>query len=350
MNKFLKEILEQPSALERTLNYYVKGEGKKTLHKIKELLKNEAFEQIIFTGMGSSYFTSFASQNMFSSIGISSFVINTSELLHYNFSILKKKTLLVCLSQSGESFEVVEVLKKIPKSVTTIGVTNAIESSLAKESDITLLSWAGSEEMTSTKTYVSVTLVVYILGWFLSGQWNKTKIESIENLITNYQACLEHYQLVINDVLKFLGELQALQIIARGSCYSPALQSALMFKEAIKVSAAGYLGGEFRHGPMEMVQNGFKSILLAPKGKTFNQNLKMAQDIVAHGGKVILITNADVVSSGANMMVLPIQEEDEFLFSIQSIIPIQLIIDYYAKSKGFEAGSFSHGAKVTIQE
>ncbi len=93
-----------------------------------------------------------------------------------------------------------------------------------------------------------------------------------------------------------------------------------------------------------------KSILFAAKGKTLNQSLKMAEDIARFGGKVVLITNVETKIAHHNILTVSIEEEDEFLFSIQSIIPIQLFIGTYTKQKGYEAGSFAHGAKVTEVE
>ena len=91
MNKFLKEILEQPDAIDNTLEYYISSDGKKALEKLKKKVDSEHFEQIIFTGMGSSYFASHAASTLFNSMGTGSFSINSSELLHYNMSLLKKK-------------------------------------------------------------------------------------------------------------------------------------------------------------------------------------------------------------------------------------------------------------------
>lgn len=348
MNNFLTEILEQPWALQNTLEYYINGEGKNVLKEIKKEFNERKFKQIIFTGMGSSYFICFTVSNLFNRLGITnSFVVNSSELLHYNISLLSEKTLLVCFSQSGESFEIKEILKILPLKVFCIGITNEEKSTLAKKADITLLSKAGKEEMTSTKTYTSTLLVSYILGWSLSDNWNNNKIKSIQNLIANFKHSLAEYNSWINEVLKFMDDLKFLQTIARGPSYSTAMQSALMFKEATRTPAAGIFGGEFRHGPMEMVQDGFKAILFAADGKTIKQSIQMAHDIVKYGGKVLLITNVKYESSGSNILILPIPEQDEYLFAIYSILPVQLIVDYYGKSIGLVAGSFSRGAKVT---
>ncbi len=351
MNDFLFEIFEQPTALVNTLDYYVSGEGKAILERMKNSLKENEFEQIVFTGMGSSYFTSYSASNLFNSLGLTkSFVVNASELLHYNFALLSEKTLLVCFSQSGESYEIKEILKILPQNVFCVGITNEEKSTLAQKADITLLSRAGKEEMTSTKTFIATTLVSFIMAWALADRWNEEKFDMVKNLSNRIQDILDGYEQWITEIFEFLGELPFLQIIARGPSYSSAMQSALMFKEATQTPAAGAFGGEFRHGPMEMVKEGFKAILYAPNGKTITQSLQMAEDIAKFGGKVLLLTNVDSEISNPNIRILTIDEADEFLFSILSIIPIQLLVDYLGKAKGFEAGSFSRGAKVTVIE
>jgi glucosamine--fructose-6-phosphate aminotransferase (isomerizing) len=350
MKKFLEEIFEQPAALERTLQYYISPEGKDLLEKLNNTIKAEHFEQVIFTGMGSSFFTSHAASILFNSLKINSFVINSSELLHYNLNLFRKKTLLISLSQSGESFEVRQLLNKLPSNVYCVGITNEADSTLAKRADIALLGMAETEEMTSTKTYVVTTLVSFILGWYLAGIWNDERKKMINDLIANFKTTLANYHLWMNDALTFLGDIQTIQIIARGPSFSTASQSALMFKEATRIPATGILGGEFRHGPMEMVSEGFKAILFAADGKTYSQSIKMAEDINEFGGKVLIITNKKLPISNKNIMQIFINEPDEFLFSIQSIIPVQLFIDSYAKSNGREAGNFYRGAKVTTTE
>lgn len=350
MNKFLNEILEQPDAIQNALSFYLSSEGQTLLKRVKKVISENKIEQIIFTGMGSSYFTSHAASSLFNELKIQSFVINASELLHYNLSLLEKETVLICLSQSGESFEIKELIKILPESVHCVGIINEEDSALVHNSDVALLCKSGKEEMTSTKTYVATTLVSFILGWYISGYWKDDKINMVNRLISNVKTNLTNYTSWVEDALKFLGDIQTIQIIARGPAFSTASQSALMFKEALGIPATGILGGEFRHGPMEMVREGFKAILFAAKGKTYTQSLKMAEDITEFGGKVLLITNEKLQFPNDCIQQIYIDEPDEYLFSIQSIIPVQLIVDSYAKSKGFKAGSFSRGAKVTELE
>lgn len=350
MNKFLYEIMEQPVAIGNVIDFYSSKEGKRLLKQIEKLIYSEAIELIVFTGMGSSYFISFAAANLFNQFGIHSVYINTSELLHYNLSLIGTRTLLICMSQSGESFEIREILDKLPEAVFCIGIVNEENSTLAQRANIALLCKGGKEEMTSTKTYVVTSLVAYILGSYLVGQWGVTRIKLLRHLQRNFEQSLSQYNDWLPKMLDFMGDIRTLQIIARGPSFSTASQSALMFKEATHIAATGILGGEFRHGSMEMVENGFKSILFAAEGRTFEQSLRMAEDIAEFGGKVLLITNFRIVNTHANILPVYIDEKDEFLFSIQSIIPMQLFIDEYAKRQGFEAGKFFHGAKVTMIE
>lgn len=342
--------MEQPRAIENLLDFYTGPEGEKLLGKVKKIINHNRIEQIIFTGMGSSYFISHAASILFNELKMNSFVINSSELLHYNFSLLERRTLLICISQSGESFETKEILSKLPTNVNCIGIVNDEESLLAKKAEVALLCKSGVEEMTSTKTFTGTSLTSFVLGWYLSGKWNNDKIEQISTMAAGFKKTLLNYQSWTSDMLTHIGNLSTLQIIARGPLFSTASQCALMFKEALHIPATGILGGEFRHGPMEMVSEGFKAILFAAKGKTFQQSIKMAEDIARFGGKILLITNENHNQPDRNILQLFIDEPDEYLFSVHGVVPVQLFIDLYAKSNGFEAGSFSRGAKVTLTE
>jgi len=351
MNRFLNEIMEQPAATEATLNFYLSPEGEKKLENFRKLIGYGQISRLIFTGMGSSYFVSYAASSLFNKLGIYSNAINTRELLHYQLPILDSRTALVCVSQSGESFEIVKLLEKIPESVLCIGVCNEESSSLTKSAREVLITRAGREERTSTKTYLATTLVLFILGWYLADLWNPERKEMVRKLIAGINDIVGRRSALALDILGFLGEVEFVQFIGRGPSYSTALQSELMFKEGARVAAAGALGGEFRHGPMEMVKPGFKSILFAAEGKTYSQSVKMAKDIAKYHGKVVIITNKDNHGiSDSKILPVVIDQPDEYLFSIQSIVPVQLLVNDLALSKGYEPGQFVHGGKVTLSE
>jgi glucosamine--fructose-6-phosphate aminotransferase (isomerizing) len=351
MNKFLTEIFSQPDSLKATLDFYTGVKGETLLKNFSEFYKKEKFDRIIFTGMGSSYFVSYSASCLFNSLGFQTSVINTSELLYYQLPTLKGRPLLVCISQSGESIEVVRLLKVIPSNVTCIGIGNEENSSLASMTREIFLSRAGKEEMTSTKTFTSITLVAYILGWYLAGKWNNGKARQVKELIAAVNNQLSHAGRDAENIFEFFGDVEFLQFIGRGPSYANVLQSELMFKEASKTAAAGALGGEFRHGPMEMVGPAFKAVLFAADGETYQLSLRMAKDIVKFDGKVVVITNKnDECLNDNNIKTVLIDQPEEYLFTIQSIIPVQLMVNYLSEQKGYEPGGFIHGNKVTTAE
>lgn len=350
MNKFLNEIFEQPVSLKETLEFYENEAGKNLLHKIISVYKNKKITDIVLTGMGSSFFTSYLASCLLNEHGIRAHAINASELLHYHFSLLKENTLLICVSQSGESYEIVKILQQLTGNVTCLSVTNETSSTLAKKSSEVLLTKAGHEEMTSTKTYVSTVLAMSIFGWVLAGVWSDEKSAKVRRMIENFNEFLKNYKNWMPEINRFLGDYDFIEIIGRGPSYSSVLQGALMFKEVVRNPAEGILGGEFRHGPMEMVKEGFRAIVFAPEGKTFNQIVKMATDIAKFKGKVILITNTDLKSSEPNIHVFRISVNDEYLFAISSIIPLQFIVNFRAIDLGLTPGCFTRGAKITRVE
>ena len=350
MNKFLNEILEQTTSLENTLGFYENDAGKNLLNKTLELYKNKKFREIIFTGMGSSYFTSYLTSCLLNEYGIRSYTINASELLYYHFSLLAADTLLICVSQSGESYEIVKILEKLKPDITCLAITNEATSSLAQNSSVALLSKAGHEEMTSSKTYTSIALVMLISGWVLAGKWTDEMKVKVRQMIDIFNELLNSNKKWVPDITGFLGDYDFIEIIGRGPSYSSVLQGALMFKEAVRTPAEGILGGDFRHGPMEMVKEGFRAIVFAPKGKTFDQSVKMAMDIAKFKGKVVLITNANLNFSEPNIHVFKIAVDDEYLFAISGIIPLQFIVNSRALDIGLKPGYFTRGAKVTKVE
>ncbi|MEN8229073.1 MAG: SIS domain-containing protein [Bacteroidota bacterium] len=350
MNKFLNEILEQPAALKETLEFYESEAGQEAIQKAISLYQNREITEIIFTGMGSSFFTSYLASCLLNEYGIRTYAINASELLHYHFSLLHKNTLLVCGSQSGESYEIVKILQKLPEDRSCLAITNEQASTLAQQGSEVLLSKAGHEEMTSSKSYVSIALVKLIFSWALAGKWTDKKRDGIRQLIHNADELLNSYKNWMPEISRFLGDYDNIEMIGRGPSYASVQQGALMFREAVRNPAGGNLGGEFRHGPMEMVKEGFRAVVFAPEGNTFDQSIKMAQDIARFKGKVMVITNSELKISEPNIHLFRIPVKDQYLFAIGSIIPLQLMVNFRAIDLGLQPGYFTRGAKVTKVE
>jgi glutamine---fructose-6-phosphate transaminase (isomerizing) len=350
MNKFLNEIEEQPTALKETLNYYQNGNGIESLKRVIALWKTGKFKKILFTGMGSSYFISYAATCLFNNHNIPSFAINAGELLHYQPSLTDSSTLLVCISQSGESYEIVKILEKIPSQVTIIAICNESESTLAKKTHVTLLSKAGKEEMTSTKTYISTYLVTYILSLAIVDQFNETATIDIEKTIDIVSDLLKNKNTWLSEAVKTIAHAPFVQLVGRGPVFATTQQCALMLMEATRNPASALLGGEFRHGPMEMIKNDSRVIIFAPLGTTYNQSITATNDVLKFGAKVLLITNQNPKIKDENLYTIEIPAVNEPLFAITSVIPVQLIVNQWSLEEKNEPGNFTRGAKVTAIE
>ena len=141
------------------------------------------------------------------------------------------------------------------------------------------------------------------------------------------------------------------QLIGRGPVFAAASQSALMFMEAAHTPASALLGGEFRHGPLEMVKKGFIAILFAhSQSETYEQSLSLVKDILKYEGKVIFITDSNLVFQNDNLCAITIPSTNAELFTIPCIVPVQLLINTWATKCGIIPGEFTHGAKITSIE
>ena len=353
MNQFIKEIQEHPEALERTLSYYRSREGKDRLDAVCALWTTGDYDKIVFTGMGSSYFISQAAATMMTAYDIPAFAVNAGELLHFQSSVLTERTLLVAISQSGESYEVIELLKQLGERhhlrLTVVGVTNESGSSLAAMATCNLLCKAGKEEMTSTKTFITTYLVVYLLAESLSGRREDNDL--LDSVVREVSRQLEKRETYLSRSVAFLSGHPFVQVIGRGTVFASAAQTALMFMEATKTPASALLGGEFRHGPLEMVGPDFICIIYAhSQSGVYQQSIRLVTDVLAFNGKVILISDTASGIESADLLEINVHCEDPDLFAIPSIIPVQLMVNAWAKEMELVPGSFTHGAKVTSIE
>jgi glutamine---fructose-6-phosphate transaminase (isomerizing) len=346
-NKFLAEIYEQPDALRNTLNFYLQGDGKDLLSRAAQHWKNNQFERILFTGMGSSFFISAAASTILNNCGIPAQAVNAGELIHYHYPALTPRTMLVCISQSGESYEIKKILEKPGDHNSCIGICNEPDSTLAKNASLVLLSKAGKEYMTSTKTFTSTALVAILFSLALADQWTNTRVSGIRSVIKSVDDIIGNHTFWLSQAMVLLRNAGYIQLVGRGPSMAAVEQGALMFMEGAHIPASALFSGEFRHGPMELVKAGFLVIIFAPEGETYTQHVKLAEDIHRFGGKIIFLSNKKPAILPSEVIFIQIPCTDEYLFSIPAIIPLQFMVNQLAVDNGLIPGEFTKGAKVT---
>ena len=345
MSIFMQDILSQVNHVENALNYYFSPRCLDILDKISKM----NYSIIIFTGMGSSHYASISASLFLNENKINSIVMSASQLLHYSLNIVDNKTLLIVVSQSGESAEMINLLYKIGDRANVIGIINNPDSALARMVKYNLFLNVENEVSVSSRTYIATLVVTSLLARYLVHNEKECRAEFI-GALESLKLFLEDYKNRLNDIDIFLKDVKFISCIGRGPSYASAMASSLFLKEAAKFPSEGMDSAEFRHGPIEIVDESFGAIVFAPEGRTGTLGLKIASDIAIKGGKVILMTDQERAIESANITVFKYKYVDEYMAPIVEVAGSQLLCVSAAKKTGVIPGEFRCASKVTKNE
>ena len=347
MTSFVSEIYGQPDAILET------AESVQTqLESLAPLLRKVQqgdFRRLIFTGMGSSLSATYPSLLRLARLNIDVHAIEASELLHYRAQNLTPQTLLIVVSQSGRSAEIPGLLDVASQSDTPVlGITNTPGSLLHQRSQEAILIKAGEESTVSTKTYTCTLTLLHLLTTALLGE---TVDKSVEQIAIVAQAIHQHLD-GWRDQMKQLAEkwtrMAFLEYLGRGHSLASAVTGALISKESMKLPTEGMNAGQFRHGPIELVDAHFTGILFTGEAVTRGLNLDLARDIMGYGGQLALIGKLDTAPPGAEWIRIP--DCPPALLPLLEIVPVQLFCAEMSVKRGYEAGQFRYIGKVTTHE
>lgn len=346
MNFYLKDVLTQPQELKRALQYYHTDEVISVLEKIAEVKP----QKVIFSGMGSSHFCAVAPSIFLRNQGINSEVISAGQLLYYEKAIVKEDTLLVLISQSGESAEIVRIIESLPEHITVVAITNQAGSTLERRGDYNLNIHVMPEKSVTTRTYLGSAVLAQLIAEVICGNNLKKVLQTMENLTQVMNSYLEAYGLQMEKLRKFAENMRYLCILGRGYGLGTVEAGALFMREVLRFPTLDFDCAEFRHGPMEMVQSDFYGVVLAPSGVTQKLNIGMAADICEKGGNVILITDTagdvEKIKEMENIHIIQFPVVEEWLAPFLEILPIQLLANTMAEEKKIPVGEFRWGSKI----
>lgn len=347
MGTYLQDILNQPKDLSIALDSFYSHENRDQIKSVA----GRGFGKVIFAGMGSSNFCNYGASILLNNRGFYTSVLSAGELLHYETGLLQKDTLLVLVSQSGESAEILRVIERLPQGVAVAAVTNNPRSTLGRRGDWTFALNVPDEESVTTRTYLSSLLLVDMLATAMCGDDTdafRGKAEKAIGALAGFLQGAEQFTAALGG---FAGLPACVSVIGRGPSLSTARAGALFLREVVKHPAMDFDSGEFRHGPFEMVEEGFFGVVVAPEGPTRELNVRLAGDIAARGGRALLIAGGDVSADNSRMLAAGMGGGvDELLSPVATIAPVQLLADCLAGMKGVTAGKFRWGAKITASE
>ncbi len=287
MNDYIQDILAQPETLKQAVQYYPS-------HQVAQLLKrlqDNEFDRIILSGMGASLDAAMPAAQILSDLPLPVMVINAAELLNYQLGQITNKTFLWLHSQSGESVELVNLVEAIKtnRPAVLVSSVNQTESTLARAADLALLIQAGPEATVSVKTYTNMLAVNLLVAKQLVGEDVAPVQQELMRVADEINGFLMNWENHLTNLDSLLGDFETLFLLGRGTSLCSVNYGAFITKEASKAAFHGYHSAEFRHGPLELVQEGFSAFLFAGDEKAQKPNLVLAQDIQRHGGKVIWV-------------------------------------------------------------
>jgi glucosamine--fructose-6-phosphate aminotransferase (isomerizing) len=317
----LKEIYEQHETILKA------GEKtKEAIEKAADHIKHA--KNIYVTGSGTSYNSALIAKQIFSKyVKIKAEPIMSSEL-QFSPESIEENSIIIAISQSGESADVLDAVK-IGKQANCkiIGIVNLMTSSLVREADIVIGMNCGPEiGVAATKSFTSQLVILYKIVQKLSG--DKITI-NFEKFAESILKILEN-PVKIQAIAKKIKHVSDIYVLGRGINYPIAKEAALKLKELTYIHAEGIPGGELKHGPLALMDSNVFVIIINPNDSTYSDTLTSAREIKARGAKIIGVSD---IESDVYDYWIEMPKIDQVLYPISEIIPIQFLSYYAALEK-----------------
>lgn len=323
----LKEIYEQPSVLENiALNYDAQT------RKLASLVEN-AFGTFML-GCGTASYAGLAGTYLFSKIAKKHVNFSIGSEFEYLEDYLTPKSLIIAISQSGETIDVVNPVEKAKKKGSKIAVlVNVLGSTLYRQADYKVLLGAGPEKaVIGTKSFVAMIAVLLLTAFTFVKKQHEGK-ELLKMASENVKEILQERSIKnIKKLAESLRRKEHVYIIGRGLSYATALETTLKLKETSYIHAEGFAGGELKHGVIALIEKSTPCIVIAPNDETYDDVISNAQEVAARGGLIIGIgPRNNRVFDGW----LQTQDVEEATI-IPQVVLIQLLAYYLALAKGIK--------------
>ena len=339
--RYFADLVNQPVALEATWKNLDRADFFEHLAKA---CGRDRYQRIILTGMGGSYFGLHPLCLELAANGWTPLMLETSELIHYCSHLLDPTTLVVAVSQSGKSAEMVRLLEMNARRATVIGVTNWADSPLARDADFTVLTAAGDEYTVSCKTYVTTQLALKTLGAVLCGGDATERLQEMKAAPTLVGAYLNSWESHVAELVELLRDVGDVFLVGRGPSLAAASTGALTIKESTHFHAEGMSCAALRHGPFEMLRAGIFVGVFAGEQKTRALNEGLVRDVEGTPARAVMF------SPDAERPSCRFPQAAEALRPIVEILPVQMMTLALAALADREAGKFERATKVTVVE
>ena len=355
----MKEIFEQPKVVRDTITPRIRN-GHIVLDDITLTAEElRRFTKINIVACGTAYHVGVVAKYAFEELLRIPVEVDVASEFRYRDPILNENTLMIIISQSGETADTLAALREAKRAgCRVLSVVNVVGSTIATESDDVLYTWAGPEiSVASTKAYSTQLAVIYLLALYIGEQLGKFTQEQL----SAYIAALEKLPEQIDEMLKHKENIQFfaskyfnasdMYFIGRNVDYAASLEASLKLKEISYIHSEAYAAGELKHGPISLIEDGTLVIALATDARLFDKMMSNIKEVKARGAVVLGVATEDKKEiAGQTDMVFYIPKTASFMLPSLSVIPMQLFAYYVASMKGCDIDKPRNLAKsVTVE-
>ncbi len=354
-----KEIAEQPRVIGEALRFYLSGEGD-TIRLPGEGIDFTAIDRLSMVACGTAFYACMTAKYWFEQLAGLPVDVDIASEFRYREPPIPARTMALFVSQSGETADTLAALRYCEgKAARIVSVVNVAESSIARESDLALPIMAGAEiGVASTKAFTCQLTVLLLLALEAAHQRGRISQEEL----SDHLSALRSLPVALNAALDLSGQIKNaarklsestdVLFLGRGLMYPLALEGALKLKEISYIHAEAYASGELKHGPIALIDKTMPVVVMAPRDALFDKTVSNMQEVMARGGKVMLITDAEgeAEASDQTWQVLVMPRIDAVLTPILYALPAQLLAYHTAVAKGTDVDQPRNLAKsVTVE-
>lgn len=354
-----KEIAEQPTVLGEAIEHYITADGAQIILPDGGI-DFTAYDRITMVACGTAYLACLTAKYWFEQVARIPVEVDVASEFRYREPPIPARTLAIFVSQSGETADTLAALRYVQgKAEMIVSVVNVPESSIARESDLALPILAGTEiGVASTKAFtcqLSVMATLMLKAASDRGEIDAATLASHLATLRTLPGLLSQAIGIgaqIKAVSRKLAEAQDVLFIGRGAMFPLALEGALKLKEISYIHAEGYASGELKHGPIALIDKTMPVVVMAPRDALFDKTVSNMQEVMARGGKVLLISDSEGIKQAGEgtWEVLTMPQVDPLFAPILYAVPAQMLAYHTAIAKGTDVDQPRNLAKsVTVE-
>ena len=352
----LKEIMEQPRAVKATMAPRIKG-SEIVLDDVDIDLKQ--VNKIMITACGSAYYAGCAAKYAIEKLCRVPVITELASELRYSDPLIDEHTLLIVLSQSGETADTIAAMRECQRrGAKTLAIVNVVGSTIAKIADWCLYTWAGPEiAVATTKGYTTQLTVLYLFALYAAKKMETVDDSTWRKLLSALKALPKQIQQAldmnpgITQLAKKYHSTCSMFFIGRNTDYAVALEGALKMKEISYIHAESYAAGELKHGTIALICEGQPVIALCCNDSVSEKTMSNIVEVKARGAEVLAVAfrdNARIVSLADDMLYIP--KIDPLFSAAVEIVPLQILAYHVAKENGCDIDKPKNLAKsVTVE-